>query len=221
MNLLIDFLNVKEFSAEILLELHQKHGLFHSLWGQRQGYEDKLLSSGFLPGTIFFFDSGCPIAAELKEKGPEFAAMPGDEKFKGLFDYLKVLQGVWAERIEATITEGPDLDLLNESEAKAKVVFEPGENRWSVKPRYWLQGARFEDYLNFDYLHIFLTGQGEVLKKLRICENQDCGKWFIYNRPKQRFCCDACRKSHWYETEVDKNERARIARQKRENGFWQ
>lgn len=217
MNLLIDFINVQEWSVDELLKLHQKYGLYITREGKKQGCDMFLLSRP-LQSSLFLFGKDVPTPEYFKEMR---AVLPDDEEYDDLFAHFEVLQMEWSVRLEETIKKGPIFDFLNQTMSITHLIFLEGETPWRPQLRRDFYTAKtFEDHLEYDYAYPFIAGCGEDYKAVRTCKNPKCKRWFIYNRPKQLFCSHKCRLDY-HNANADKAKRAAIARQKRAEGLWQ
>jgi hypothetical protein len=121
--------------------------------------------------------------------------MPGDELFEKFLGYMNGLSLFWRWIVKDTAKNGPANLVLNyimriES---IEVSFQEGENPWKPKLSALTGLGYLEVKLAADYLEPFTHGNGEIYKRIRICNDPDCGKLFVFNRPKQNFCNDECR----------------------------
>jgi len=224
MKLLIDFLNIKEWTVENLFGLVQTYGLCIHVRDFEQSYKNWTQFRNF--PNHFYFRKPDAYAAFLQEKGAIVVLPEDEEKYQEMFNYLEALQQEdWKQMVEQTIESGPDIDFLNESmkladielvkrgstdficidglygaveETYSKNTYDP----WKVDFLYArsAKSIAFENFLEFSYLYPFLEGRGEQFRRLKTCKNPDCGKWFVYNRPKQTFCCNDCR--HRYNNHI-------------------
>ncbi len=216
MDLLLDFLNIKAWNIEALFGLYKDHGLYVSEAGYKQGYEFSSCFEGFLPNLFFFFMPDDPFAASLLEQGID-VCLPGDERYQELFDYLTTLQSEWGKAINFTVEHGPNFDFLNYTMSLVDIRLAQGANPWDAMFEHDRgQITPFEQFLEFDFLQPFLVGQGKQYKKLRVCKNPDCGKWFIYNRPKQLYCNETCRHNYHNHIKIESGYMAEYQRKGRE-----
>ena len=210
MNLFLDFMNTKVWDMKSLFDLIKKHGFIHSQAGWELGYEEKFLTSAY-PHCIFWLKEDDEDALKLAAV-TDLSVLPGDPRYQGFFAYLLKLRAVWDGVIKKTITEGPEISFLNEITNHTRFLVSEGPTLWTVEVgNFWTDQSVFEDYLEADYLRVFLTGQGGLFKKLRTCQNEECSKWFVFNRPKQIYCCDKCRLAY-HNSKNAKNEDIRKAR---------
>ncbi|MDA3897335.1 MAG: hypothetical protein PF482_14460 [Desulfobacteraceae bacterium] len=186
MKLLLDFVNTKKWNIDTLTAFFKKYGFVISMAGYNQGYELQFITRAF-PENIFRLESD--------DHSINGIIIPGDDRFNDFFEYLQtIIRDVWIERLMDTKERGPDISLMNEIAKRARFEISEGKKPFLVEVgNYYHDGMMFEEFLEAEYLKIFMTGQGDRFKKLRICRKPDCGKWFIYNRPKQNFCSDKCR----------------------------
>nr|NJM01831.1 hypothetical protein [Desulfobacula sp.] len=193
MNLLLDFLNIKVFSVESLIELFKKNKVMITIDGYERGYERQFYSklAGF--ENINFW-----LEPDFREHYPSEIdiIMPGDKRYEEYFDLLSKLQGEWAIEIEQTKKQGPDINFLNKILKSSKFEeLTTGENPWDIsKPKPKLEKHLYiEEFLDLDYLQTFLDRNGHLFKQIRVCKNPECSKFFVYNRPDKLHCCEACR----------------------------
>lgn len=222
MEILLDFINTKSWTIDRLLDFHKTHGLYDSMGGQKLGYETKLVSASH-PGCIFWFE-GDKLALKLAA-ATNLDVLPGDPRYQELFAYLLEMRDLWIVCIKNTITDGPNISFLNSIANRSRFQISEGASPWAVEVgNFWTEKSTFEIYLEADYLRVFLTGQGDLLKKLRTCQNEDCSKWFIFNRPKQKYCCNKCRLAYHNSKNKDKDirkARAENMRKCRAEGKYQ
>ncbi|MBC8393443.1 MAG: hypothetical protein H8E17_12860 [Deltaproteobacteria bacterium] len=209
MNLLLDFINTKSWTIDRLLDFHKTHGLYSTVHGQELGYETKLVSESH-QGCIFWFKED-EVSLKMAA-ATDLSVLPGDPRYQELFAYLLRMRDLWIDSIKNTITDGPNISFLNSIANRSRFQVNEGASPWAVEVgNFWTEDSTFEVYLEADYLRVFLTGKGDLLKKLKICQNEDCSKWFVFNRPKQIYCCDKCRLAY-HNSKNSKDENIRKAR---------
>ncbi|MFW6052970.1 MAG: hypothetical protein ACOC8I_03570 [Desulfosalsimonas sp.] len=209
MNLLIDFVNVREWSVETLFNLHKKHDLCKSVFPmptyiKNMLYQyNKAMDSEAFPGRRFFFEND-DFATERIKAGLDTVLPDDTKRYQELFKCLRGLQKHLLSLIEDTVKEGPQPSTLNKTIeiVGIKVEFRKSKNPFKPSLKQYKNITTIEDMLFFDYLHPFLVDKGEQFKKLRTCKNSDCGAWFLYNRPKQVYCSDACRHANNNRTKI-------------------
>jgi len=198
LDLLLDFVNVKVWSKEELRHLQTKHGLAASIGGQERGYDD-YVNLQHTEGHFLLDDEPEPLpflaALGYNEPAPHWRGLPRvreDVFFSALLD----LQEEWRTRLKLTSEHGPDIVFLNEIAAPAKWMVVRTANPFAptVGP-FGFHPGPLDKFLEFRFLDATLT-QGDNFRKLRMCENPTCGKMFLHNRPKQKFCEDACRRRY-------------------------
>lgn len=123
-------------------------------------------------------------------KGAWDVQMPDDE----FLAYLDELSTLWRWVIKHTADSGPIVRVLDYMVTKLRFGFEDAQNPWAPRltapmPVPWT----IEQRLMAEYLAPFISENGEVFKRVRACADPDCGRLFVYNRPKQTFCNDDCR----------------------------
>lgn len=223
MNLLLDFMNTKAWDVESLFNFIRKHGFISTQAGWELGYEEKVTTAKY-PNYIFWLKES-EVALKLAAVS-DIAVLPGDPRYQDLFAYLLKMRALWDGVIKKTITEGPNFSFLNAISHHTQFSVNEGPTPWTVEVgNFCTDQTLFEDFLEADYLRVFLTGQGDLFKKLRICQNEDCSKWFVFNRPKQIYCCDKCRLAyHNFKNSKDEDirkARAENVRKGRAEGKYQ
>jgi hypothetical protein len=227
LSLLLDFVNVKKWDTEALLDFFAGHSVINWLNRARKSLESQPVTkfvTSSLPYYIFWLEEN-EHALEMAA-ATDLAILPGDPRYEVFFDYILSLRAQWIDRIKKTITDGPDIPFLNSIARHTRVIFFEGPTPWAPAIGNYLDDlSTFEAYLEADYLEIFLGGQGDLFKRLRICRDPACSKWFIYHRPKQISCSDKCRLAfHALEKakdEAGKKARAEKVRQGRRAGLYQ
>ena len=185
--------------------------------GQKRGYE-LLLKTRAFPDCLFFLESNT-FADDIAKAGQ--GILPGDSRFNGLFEHLGMLRDEWIQRLDETRSNGPDISFLNEVAKRTRFQVTAGKKPFSVEvDNYFDSGMMFEDFIESEYLKIFITGRGDVFKKVRVCRYDQCRKWFVYNRPKQRACCDGCRMAFHNERYVKSGKAAEYMKKGREKGLY-
>jgi uncharacterized protein YlaI len=214
MKLLIDFLNVKSWTVDELLTLFKRHSIKWSVAGYAQGYENHFDSKAF-PGRLFFLERSS-FCDDLIESGVDVVTPDDIEGYDRFFNHFEDVIQEWFERMGRTVKDGPDVDILNQTMKIARIGVSNDKNPWVAELTYQGGDAFFiEDVLALDYLKTFVEGQGSVIKKARLCKNPQCFSWFIYNRPKQLYCCDTCRLGHHNKKRVQSGEHAAYQRKMR------
>jgi hypothetical protein len=195
LEMVIEFLNVKSWNADLLRQYAKTYGRPETVYGEQHGH-DAFIKSRAFPGKHFFFVEDQQAKELLREEDRGLFVLPGETAYQSFLDYLSgELRQEWQERIINTRDAGPDRDYLHEIKNRLEldflkdfhVIAKPAKNR-------------IENWIECEYFNGTSLGFGADLKRLRTCKNPDCGKWFFYNRPKQTFCCDACR--HRYNNHV-------------------
>ncbi|MDD2465468.1 MAG: hypothetical protein PHI97_15835 [Desulfobulbus sp.] len=109
------------------------------------------------------------------------------------FHVLAELQAYWQNLLEQVREHGQDIKFLTEIAARAEWSIEETQNPFAPKiGNFHFRASTIEEWLEFRYLDA-ATYYGDDFKRLRTCANPACGKKFLFNRPKQKFCRDACR----------------------------
>ena len=194
MNVLLDFVNVKEWNCDALSGLPKLCRTYSTQPGKEPGKETAI-ASGILQ-LNFILE---PMTEDSKGMWMnDFDnVLPGDHRFNDLFAHLADIQKKWVDIILQTAANGPDIGFLNIIADQGVFAITPGTNPWAAGIKYKATSEfTIEGSLEADYLRTFIAGRGENFKKLRQCRKLDCGKWFVYNRPKQIFCSDKCRLDH-------------------------
>lgn len=188
-DLLIDFVNVKEWSKAELFNLTVKHRLITSLFGEKNGYED-YVQVRQIAERFCCIGSGEPDPLFLNFLAPE----------KDFFDALTDLQAHWRAILKHTREQGPDVAFLNEIAMRAEWQLIETANPLSprVGPFHFRAGT-LDEWLEFRYLDA-ITERGADFLRLRACNNPACEKMFLGNRPKQKFCENSCR--HHYHNKI-------------------
>ncbi len=215
MNLLLDFLNVEDWTVEKLLILFKEHQIWASIAGRKQGYESNFMTKFFV--DTFFFLEDSSFYMSLKESGVSVVAPWDISGYSSFFVYFNCILQEWHTRISYTIEHGPDIDFLNKNINIAKFKMQPGENPWDVQLSYYeTKHVVIEDILILDYVRTFLKNNGHVFKKLKRCEN--CNHWFRYDRSTKKYCTDDCRLKANNRKKIESGALARFMKKKRDEG---
>ncbi|MFZ2632725.1 MAG: hypothetical protein WA081_06005 [Desulfosalsimonadaceae bacterium] len=194
MKLFLDFLNVKTWDCETLLALFKKHNYYFSVAGQKRGYETSFfIEHPQYKKNCFFFEDDDQFAMESAAVGN--GILPGDDRYQDAFKWLSELQKEWAATLAFTTENGPNIDYLNFIAERTRITYRRGKRLFDIEPLAVRPDDVFtiEQYLEFDYLHTFLTGRGNDFQRLRKCRAADCRKWFSPIRKTKEFCSDKCR----------------------------
>jgi hypothetical protein len=220
MDLLLDFVNVKQWSCNELLSIFKKYKLFFSADGAERGYELSFYTRDPDFKDIRFFLIDDKHAREAEKAG--FGVLPDDPRYNDLFKWLEVMQKTWRDYLTLNIDEGPNFHFLNSIAERTRFTIGPGTGKFDIRlDKHYADTIFIEDFIEFDYLMTFVTGQGEKFKRLRICQKTDCRKWYIYKHPKRVFCCDKCCKDFHNFEKNKSGKQAEYMRRKRAEGKYQ
>jgi hypothetical protein len=139
------------------------------------------------------------VTREQLDKSPfifhGYLIMPDDHRpLEMFFEYLNGLSSFWRWLVEDTQKHGPHIITLNYFLEDVELSFQETESVWAPQlapPE--KKTTYIELKLGAAYLAPFFHGDGEAYKRIRTCSDPDCGRLFIYNRPKQTFCNNDCR----------------------------
>jgi hypothetical protein len=195
---LLDFVNEKEWSKQIFRDLQIKHHLISSEYGDIHGYEETAYLRKFDGKRFFVCEKTHPMYLDF------LSTFNNDDNIieqktlleEDFFRTLVELQASWRDFLEITSRIGHNLEFLNEiaKEVTWQLVGTTGSFSPKIGAMYFTSQT-MEDFLEFNYLYA-VTGFGDFVKRLRFCNNSICDKMFVYNRPKQIFCEEACRHAH-------------------------
>jgi len=181
LSLLIDFVNVKKWSAQQLQTLQQIHGFHFTRYGDEHGYD------------YIFFREKKGFYYLIDENAPRYQTVQliDDEE---CFSMLISLQMKWREILTATRANGPDVNFLNEISRKVKYhLISTGDPFVPRVGPFEVDYNTIEEVLEFAYLDVFIFAAGKFFIRLRECNYPECRNIFIYRRSKQKFCNDDCR----------------------------
>lgn len=183
-DLILDFVNVKIWSREELRRLQTTYSMATTIGGQSRGYDDNVMLRGVK--GVFLIDDN-PDSLWIN------APKVQDEDF---FLALENLQAEWRKRLLQTQERGPNIEFLRQASAGVQWGVIETENPFAprVGP-FNFQPGPLDEFLEIRFLDAALT-QGDDFKRLRTCNNPECLRVFLYNRSKQKFCEDACRRSY-------------------------
>lgn len=137
--------------------------------------------------------------------------LPGEPEHGQFFDYLtSQLKPEWIAKINAVQSVGRvDYDFLRGMDLELEQVFLDDFTpcafshvnvieTWLEREFFNLNAIMKTDLKMMDpvFFDIKKFGPQDTLLRMRECYNPDCGKWFVFNRPKQKFCCEHCRTDH-------------------------
>ncbi len=224
MKLLLDFLNVSNWTLEKLEALFRKHQLYgyYSYYNDRKDFYSDYYDTRFItrkfPQRVYFIEVS-DRERELIRPDADVVFPENENGYKELFAYFKDLQANWVKELQGTV-KGPDLDYINKIGESASIRFESGKKPGTVVP-IQRRGytTTFEGFLEYDYIFPFITGQNDLYNKLRFCANPQCKKIFLYKVPKQKFCCEDCRHAYHNRRKIQSGYLAKKWREGREKGL--
>ena len=189
MKMLLDFLNVKEWTLHSLREF----------WLSNPLAPEPYIFTKYRPNGI---PDSKQVVIWLEElKGGSFLGedrhiiKAGETDCLPFYKYLETGQAEWTDRLQSTIEKGPDRMWLTQTLMKdERILYQETDDPWRLKIGIWTMGMPLiEHRLILSYKEPFIDGTGEQYRKIRQCRKPDCKKWFVYNRPKQKFCSNKCR----------------------------
>ncbi len=214
LGLLLDFVNVKDWNVELLRKLQQEltgaaqmrrekkgYGLVRNKQDASQRFREGFASdlrlvsfrSSEKDGGLLIFDydypTPSPDAYDLSE-----------EK---CLAHLATLQKKWRDILKATASQGPDAIYLNSIIERAKFFLTITEDHFSPDISPYNDETVFDGRIEEEYMMVFISGKGGDFSKLRVCDNPGCGKMFLFNRPKQRFCENDCRHQYHNKDKIE------------------
>jgi len=208
---LLDFLNVREWTPEQLLIFFKDHGAIESLYGHHHGHDAWVKSRAF-PDKRFCLSSTDEAVVDLSLHHAGFI-LPEDPEYQIFADYLKnELRSDWIQRI-AEYQDSGELSqkYMDHLRSSLTVSF---NNDFSIHA--YCNTCELESWLERDFFNFIAFGGGGIFKKFRECKNPECRQWFLYNRPKQEFCSDKCRRNYWNRKNIDSGYIRDFIRRKRE-----
>jgi hypothetical protein len=215
MELLLDFVNIRKWNRKAFFGFGKKHGfdvissspmvldmLKHYLYKEGKYDHEQFLdfldedNRRIYPKCVCAQES---VTREQLNKNPinyhRDIVMPDDRRALWLFFmYLDGLSSFWRWLVEDTQKHGPHIITLNYFLEDVELSFQETESVWAPQlapPE--KKTTYIELKLGAAYLAPFFHGDGEAYKRIRTCSDPDCGRLFIYNRPKQTFCNNDCR----------------------------
>ena len=179
--LLLDFINVKDWTVDELKQFQLEYNLPFSLHGENTHGLDFIR---FRDEALGCFITDDDFPAKYWQK----------HDYEVCFNRLKALQKEWHEIMIDASKEGPNIDPLNIITERSKFHFVRTTDPFapSIGP-FAFSYENFEDVLDYAFLHIFTSGMGKTLQRLRVCKYDSCNKLFIYHIRKQLFCGNKCR----------------------------
>lgn len=216
LELLLDFVNVKTWSKAAIFFLVDKYDLITTRFGKINGYE--------LTAHLRKFGNKAIVRDRESENDPPvFAYLMPEKDYidflssfsenllpeKDFFEALIELQIYWRDILGRIPTHGHDVKVLNEIAARSEWQVVESKNPFApMVGNYFLKPGGVDGWLESCYLQAS-TKQGDRFKRLRICENPACGKMFLFNRPKQKFCETACRHEYHNKQKIESGYLAR------------
>ena len=213
--MLLDFLNVNVWNHEAL-----RNVLIENEIPFRGGILTKYRPKGIpdLQQVVLWLDE--PRGRDKDHN----IAIDGSEECQLFYKYLSVLQNDWIAEVKYTISKGADRVELGRAWKDPSYVFYNlmDADPWKVEIVLTANDdCSFEHYLTLSYVRPFIQGTGDRYKRLRQCRKADCSKWFIYNRPKQEFCCDKCRLNYHNAIYAETGKAAAYMKKARDEGRYQ
>jgi len=228
---LLNFLNVEQWTPETLLQYAKDHGENQTLHGVQHGH-DPWVESRVFPGKRFCYDPNDRSAIDLNAAGPaqelgfkngqvclvdkEYVlkyTLPGESEYQDFLDYLGAqLRAEWIDRIREYQEKGKlSGEYMDHLRATLTISF---FNDFRVYA--YCNVSQIEAWLERDFFNTIAFGGGDIFKRFRSCKNPQCGKWFLYNRPKQESCSDDCRRNYHNRKNIDSGYIRDFIRRKRE-----
>lgn len=214
MNILIDFCNIKEWTVDAIGGIYRRHGVKHTMQGDKDGVESFAVSR-HIPGMFFHFDNldrDRVVLDKQTENMPEdiaegwrsFWPFPGDEGFDRIFDALAKSQTEYRAFLDECIRGNLDLNfvnsriaLFNEEKRNYDIKFEPGNTTWT--PNLWLfpqSICSIEEYIDtYGIIFPLYRGEGGMFSLTMKCKH--CGNYFFAKTKRAEFCSDQCRKDYF------------------------
>jgi len=126
-------------------------------------------------------------------------------------EILLNLRSYWRGILDnCRLSQLQDIRILNEIASRIKCVVVETVNPFvpTIDFDWKKDDAGLNDWLEYNYLHA-ATLHGDAFTRLRACDNIFCWKVFLYNRPKQIFCCPACKDQHHNNRKIESGYLAR------------
>ncbi|MEW6428456.1 MAG: hypothetical protein AB1568_10520 [Thermodesulfobacteriota bacterium] len=190
MQLLIDFANTRTWNDDTLAGIIDR--LADAAKARREGGNIMEVERHTHPADLYGLT--IPVFFDLNGKNDE-------ERLRR----LKRLQTLWRVRLKKTARSGPDPAFLNRIIGKSKFFLSVNDAdpfTPQAQPMY-SQYTTFAQWIEGEYLSIFLSGDGQKFRALRECHNQECRNLFLSNRKTHRFCQEPCKHKFHNEIKVE------------------
>jgi len=204
--LLIDFCNIKEITHENILNLQKKYRIFHTLRGEKLGYEE-WCSSKKAPKIQRYYLIEDEEIKKIVSDVETLATLPSDPKSDELLHYLHLSQSEYKNFLDKCIDGTLDLNFLNkviDDLEDIGIEYIKSEDEWRPDFIYNKKYLRFfEDFINWEILKYFLYHVGYVFGRVKKCKW--CHLYFLYRRKDQKYCNDKCSSNYRSQIFKEKN----------------
>lgn len=191
--ILMDFCNM-QLSADELLRFYKRCRIIHTNKGEEEGW-DQICRTRNAPGTDFNLTSkleNLRVLWEALEKSKHEYKARLQQFSDGIVD-LESINGVLHEKL---------------NQRGMNLIFEPSNDPLDPGINYRFRSSTLEDYLDTIILLIFLTRQGNMFSRVRVCPY--CSTCFLTENTKRKFCSDRHRLTHHYEKRRKKSQKSNL-----------